>query len=107
MVGFFTYRIRLFFRKHPNTLPDDVPLAHFILPGQLFIFDNVRHTLTLCGLRRGWKRGSGHGIRPMLETLPEMKAKLGKCSDMSAGRYMTISALRRGRAREIPRDVAR
>ena len=40
MVGFFTYEFVSFFEKIPNRLPEDMPLAEFILPGQLFIFDD-------------------------------------------------------------------
>ncbi len=47
MVGFFSYEFVSFFESIPNRLPADQPLAHFFLPGQLFIFDNVRHTLSL------------------------------------------------------------
>jgi anthranilate synthase component 1 len=36
-----------FFEAIPNRLPQDKPLAHFIIPDELLIFDNVRNTL-LC-----------------------------------------------------------
>ncbi len=45
MVGYLTYEMVSFFEYIPNFLPDDKPLAHFIIPDELLIFDNIRHTL--------------------------------------------------------------
>ena len=45
LVGYFTYETVSFFESIPNLLPEDTPLAHFIIPDQLIIFDNIRHTL--------------------------------------------------------------
>ena len=47
MVGYFAYEFVSFFENIPNHYPDDLPLAHFFIPDRLFIFDNIRHTLTL------------------------------------------------------------
>ena len=47
MVGYFTYEMVSFFESIPNNLPEDKPLAHFMVPDQLLIFDNVTHTLSL------------------------------------------------------------
>ena len=47
LVGYFTYESVSFFENIPNMLPEDTPLAHFIIPDELMIFDNIRHTL-LC-----------------------------------------------------------
>jgi len=47
IVGYLTYEMVSFFEAIPNLLPADKPLAHFILPDQLLIFDNIRHTLTM------------------------------------------------------------
>ncbi len=47
MVGYFAYEFVSFFEDIPNRYPDDLPLAHFVIPDRLFIFDNIRHTLTL------------------------------------------------------------
>ncbi|MDM8535587.1 anthranilate synthase component I family protein [Desulfobacterales bacterium HSG17] len=46
MVGYFTYEMVSFFENIPNNLPDDKPVANFIIPDELLIFDNIRHTLT-------------------------------------------------------------
>ena len=46
LVGYLTYEMVSFFEAIPNRLPDEAPLAHFMLTDGLLIFDNVRHTLT-------------------------------------------------------------
>ncbi|MGB6011004.1 MAG: anthranilate synthase component I, partial [Desulfobacterales bacterium] len=40
MVGYLTYEMVSFFESIPNLLPENKPLAHFILPDELLIFDN-------------------------------------------------------------------
>ena len=44
MAGYLTYEMVSFFEKIPNLLPDNKPLAHFIVPDELIIFDNIRNT---------------------------------------------------------------
>ncbi len=46
MTGYLTYEMVSFFEKIPNNLPEDKPLANFIIPEDLLIFDNIRNTLT-------------------------------------------------------------
>jgi anthranilate synthase component 1 len=46
MTGFITYEMVSFFEKIPNRLPEDKPLAHFMIPEELIIFDNVNNTMT-------------------------------------------------------------
>ncbi|MBT8373795.1 MAG: chorismate-binding protein [Deltaproteobacteria bacterium] len=46
-VGYLTYEMISFFEAIPNRLAPDKPLAHFIIPDEILIFDNVRNTL-LC-----------------------------------------------------------
>ncbi|MCP4111314.1 MAG: anthranilate synthase component I [Desulfobacteraceae bacterium] len=45
MVGYLTYETVSFFESVPNQLPKDKPLAYFIIPDELLIFDNIRNTL--------------------------------------------------------------
>ncbi len=45
MVGYITYEMVSFFESIPNLLPENKPLAHFVIPDELLIFDNIRHTL--------------------------------------------------------------
>ncbi len=47
LVGYLTYEMVSFFEAIPNKLPDEKPLAHFIIPDELLIFDNIRNTLLL------------------------------------------------------------
>jgi len=47
LVGYITYEMVSFFEKIPNLLPENKPLAHFIIPEALLIFDNIQHTLRL------------------------------------------------------------
>ncbi|MFP4039108.1 MAG: anthranilate synthase component I family protein [Desulfosudaceae bacterium] len=50
LVGYFSYETVSFFEAIDNRLPDDKPLADFIIPDELIIFDNIRHTLMAVAL---------------------------------------------------------
>lgn len=51
LVGYMTYEMAHFFEpKVPNKLPPEEPLAEFMLPDTLLIFDNVLHSLTIMAL---------------------------------------------------------
>ena len=45
LVGYFTYETVSFFEAIENRWPEDKPLADFMIPDELIIFDNIRHTL--------------------------------------------------------------
>ncbi len=45
LVGYLTYEMVSFFERIPNMLPPDKPIAHFVLPEELLIFDNIQNTL--------------------------------------------------------------
>lgn len=45
LVGYLTYEMVSFFERIPNHLPDNTPIAHFVLPEELLIFDNIQNTL--------------------------------------------------------------
>jgi anthranilate synthase component 1 len=45
LVGYFSYEMVSFFEKIPNRLPENTPIAQFMIPDQLMVFDNIRHTL--------------------------------------------------------------
>ena len=45
MVGYIGYEMVSFFEPIENRLPANQPLAHFVIPEALVIFDNLRHTL--------------------------------------------------------------
>lgn len=78
MVGFFSYEFVSFFEAIPNMLPPEEPLAQFILPGQLFIFDNVRHTLTLVAYGMVENGDVDAAYDRALDTLADMRNKLAR-----------------------------
>jgi anthranilate synthase component 1 len=45
LVGYLTYEMVSFFERIPNMLPEDAPIANFMLPEELLIFDNIQNTL--------------------------------------------------------------
>jgi anthranilate synthase component I len=45
LVGYLTYETVSFFERIPHHWPKEKPLANFIIPDELVIFDNIRHTL--------------------------------------------------------------
>ncbi len=46
LTGYVTYEMVSFFENIPVSLPENEPYAHFIIPDQMVIFDNVQQTLT-------------------------------------------------------------
>ena len=45
LVGYLTYEMVSFFEDLPNRLDPQLPLAHFMVPSDLLIFDNVQNSL--------------------------------------------------------------
>ena len=45
IVGYLTYEMVSFFEAIPHQYDPAKPLAHFVLPDELIIFDNIHHTL--------------------------------------------------------------
>lgn len=76
MVGFFAYEFISFFEAIENRMGEEEVLAHFILPGQLFIFDNVRHTLSLVAYALVENGGVDEAYDLAVATLKEMQKKL-------------------------------
>ena len=50
LVGYLTYETVSFFEKIPNDFAEDKPLAYFILPDEMLIFDNIRNTLMIVAI---------------------------------------------------------
>ncbi len=46
LTGYFTYEMVSFFENIPVSLPEGMPYAHFIIPDEMIIFDNMKQTLT-------------------------------------------------------------
>ena len=56
LTGYFTYEMVSFFENIPVHLPENQPYAGFIIPEQMIVFDNMKHTLTcmkICYLESG------------------------------------------------------
>ena len=72
LVGYLTYEMVSFFEKIPNRLPEKTPVANFIIPDEILIFDNVRNTLlciAICFLDKD--RQSDHDIDMAFESAKE------------------------------------
>ena len=50
LVGYMAYEMVSFIEAIPNRLSDDQPVAHFIMPDELLIFDNIANTLMLVAI---------------------------------------------------------
>ncbi|WP_024335000.1 anthranilate synthase component I family protein [Desulfotignum balticum] len=50
LTGYVTYEMVSFFENIPVSLPESDPYAHFIIPDQMIIFDNVQQTMTCLGI---------------------------------------------------------
>ncbi|GKT08973.1 anthranilate synthase component I [Desulforhabdus sp. TSK] len=76
MVGFLTYESVSFFEAIPNQCSGETLLAHFVIPDQLFIFDNIRHTLSLVAYAMIEGQDPGAAYDAALETIDGMQALL-------------------------------
>ena len=45
LVGYFNYETVSFFEDIPNSWPESKPIASFIIPDEVIIFDNIKNTL--------------------------------------------------------------
>ena len=50
LVGHLNYEMVSFLEAIPHRWPEDKPLACFMIPGEVLIFDNARHTLLLVAI---------------------------------------------------------
>ena len=50
LVGYFTYETVSFFEAIENRLPPGRPIASFMIPDEMMIFDNIRNTIMLVAL---------------------------------------------------------
>ncbi|MFP4649919.1 MAG: anthranilate synthase component I family protein [Desulfobacterales bacterium] len=50
LVGYFAYEAVSFFEKIENRLPADRPLADFVIPDEMLIFDNIKNTLMMVAI---------------------------------------------------------
>ena len=45
LVGYLTYEMVTFFESIPSAIQPQTLLGHFVIPAEMLIFDNIRHTL--------------------------------------------------------------
>ncbi len=50
LVGYITYEAVSFFEEIPHQWPAEKPLAHFVMPDEVLIFDNIRNTLQIIAI---------------------------------------------------------
>ncbi|MDA8136766.1 MAG: anthranilate synthase component I family protein [Desulfobacteraceae bacterium] len=75
--GYFCYEMVSFFEAIPVSLPEGIPYAHFIIPDEMIIFDNMKQTLTclkICYLKNGSDpeiifHQAGVSLEKMIDTL--------------------------------------
>ena len=77
LVGYITYETVSFFEKIPHQLPDDRPLAHFIVPDEMLIFDNIRNTLMIVAI--GFKKDhqdAARAFEALTEKIDRLASKI-------------------------------
>ncbi len=75
--GYLTYEMVSFFEDIPVSLPEGMPYAHFIIPDEMIIFDNMKQTLTclkICYIKDGSNLEkifyqAGEDLEKMLQTI--------------------------------------
>ena len=50
LVGYLTYEMVTFFESIPSVIQPQTLLGHFVIPAEMLIFDNIRHTLLVVAL---------------------------------------------------------
>ena len=77
LVGYLTYEMVSFFEKIPNLLPPDRPVAHFVVPDELLIFDNIKNTLMAVVIAFG--EAEGDADADYAEARSRLSALLARC----------------------------
>jgi anthranilate synthase component 1 len=79
LVGYLTYESVSFFESIPVHHDGRAPLARFILPDRLFIFDNVRHTLALVSYAFLNGAAPEESYEAALASIDSMQGELSQC----------------------------
>ncbi len=84
LVGYFAYEMASFFepRVH-NRLPPESPLAEFMIPDAMLIFDNISHTLTVVALAFKDDGNADELYDNAVSRVQEMLAVIGASADVS------------------------
>jgi anthranilate synthase component I len=106
LVGYLTYEMVSFFETRvPNLLPADRPMAHFILPEELLIFDNIRNTL-LC-LAIGYLDGSVPAAHVYASAANRLNQLLRTIQMPSGAEPLNLSAFQLALQPELPEGTFR
>jgi anthranilate synthase component 1 len=85
LVGHLNYEMVSFIEAIPHEWPADQPLARFLMTDELFIFDNVRQTLTLVAhVFLDDKSDAQEGYRGALARLESMRAAITRTETVPA-----------------------
>jgi len=77
LVGYLTYEMVSFFENIPSSLPPHKALAEFIIPDEVIIFDNLRHTVMAVVISFTDQHGSPEQAYAAAQThLDELMAKI-------------------------------
>ncbi len=84
LVGYFTYEMIHFFEPRvPNKLPSERPMAEFIIPDTLLIFDNIAHTLTVLALAFKGDDADDKLFDTAFARVQDLLATIGKPADVA------------------------
>lgn len=84
LVGYFAYEMIHFFEPRvPNNLPSERPMAEFIIPDTLLIFDNTAHTLAVLALAFKGDDEDDTLYDTAVERVQELLAALAKPADVA------------------------
>ncbi len=96
LVGYMSYEMVSFFEAIPNRLPEDRPIAHFIIPDELLVFDNIKNTLLgiIIAFTEG-SRDTDRIYRKARERLDLLMSEMSTCLsnvDTASGHLLTLSS---------------
>ncbi len=76
-VGYISYEMVSFFERIENKLPESEPLAHFFVPEELLIFDNIKNTVTMVAIIfAGDHKSSADAYSSGIRKLDELSKKI-------------------------------
>ena len=79
MTGYISYEMVSFFEDINISLPEDKAYAHFIIPDEVIIFDNIKHTMTCVGI--AYIDNSEEWLKAYERTLKKVEKMVQKISD--------------------------
>ncbi len=100
LTGYFTYEMVSFFEDVPARLADGMPYAHFIIPDEMIIFDNMKHTLTcvnICYLDEKTDPGAVFdqacgNLNRIIDQIKNPKTRAKEEADLNEGKGLAITS---------------